>query len=121
MCNVNAYGEPLEPPIAFSANMEDLLVIALAQRREIPIVARLSPQKLARHQATPSQMENMVDAWRRNFSSWMSTRSLDEYWDLRNQHRNQDAHQFRHRLFRAHLRLQVPAEEAYRAANSSIP
>ena len=97
---MNAYGERLEQPIALSAKMEDLLVIALAQRREVARAAGLSPQKLAHHQATPSQMEDMIDAWRRNVSSWMSTRSLDEHWDLRDQHRDQDANQFAHRLFR---------------------
>ena len=65
MCNVNAYGERLEQPIALSAKMEDLLIIALAQRREIAVAAGLSPQKLAHHQATPSQMEDMIDAWRK--------------------------------------------------------
>ena len=79
--------------------MEDLLHVVLAKRREIAAAAGLSHKKLAHHQATPSQMKDMTNAWRNNVSSWMSTRNLDEYWDLRDQHRNQDAHQFAHRRF----------------------
>ena len=97
--DVNAYVERLEQPIPLSVKMEDLLNIVLAQRRKIAAAASLSHKELAHHQATPSQMKDMINAWRKNVSSWMSTRSLDQYQGLRDQKRNQDANQFAHKRF----------------------
>ena len=74
LCFVNASGDNLEQPSPLSLKTEYLLHVVLAQRREIAAAAGLGDKKLAHHQATPSQMKDMINAWRKNVSSWMSTR-----------------------------------------------
>ena len=79
--------------------MEELLRVVLVQRRKIATKAGLSRHQLARHQPTLSQMRDLINAWRKDVSSWMSAHSLDKYHNIREQRRNGKARDLSHSRF----------------------
>ena len=83
----------------FSSKMENLLQIALAQRRKIAEAAGLTNKQLLEHRATPSQMQDMMNTWRKDVTEWMSTDNQEKYFGLLDAKQNQKAHQLSKRCF----------------------
>ena len=73
LCFMTSSGYHTAEAIPFSCKMESLLQIALAQRSKIAEAAGLTEEQLLQHRATSSQMQDMMNAWRRDVGAWMST------------------------------------------------
>jgi hypothetical protein len=83
----------------FSSKMENLLQISLERRRTIAEAAGLTDEQLLQHRATPSEMKEMYNSWRRDVRAWMSTDNQEKYFDLLDANRKQRAHQLGKQCF----------------------
>ena len=76
-----------------SLKMEELLRVVTDKRRDIVAAAGLSEESLSHHHATPTEMQDTMNNWRNDVSSWMSTDNQNQYWELKRR-RPLQAHQF---------------------------
>ena len=83
----------------FSCKMENLLQVVLAQRRKIVQAAGLDESQLSQHRATPSQMKTRTNAWRKDVRAWMCPSKCNDYFNLTEAKRHQEAHQLGKRCF----------------------
>ena len=90
---VTSAGTCVPEAIPFSCKMESLILVALTQRQKIGIAAGLTETQLQRHKATPEQMKDMMNNWRKDVTSWMSTENQHWYNQLLRWNRVQQAHQ----------------------------
>ena len=90
---VTSAGTCVPEAIPFSCKMESLILVALTQRQKIAIAAGLTETQLQRHKATPEQMKDMMNNWRKDVTSWMSTENQHWYNQLLRWNRVQQAHQ----------------------------
>ena len=96
---VTSSGYRVPEAMPFSSNMENLLHVALARRRTIAEAAGLTEEQLLQHRATRSQMKETMNNWRTDVRAWMSTDNQEQYFDLLNANRNQEAHQLGKQCF----------------------
>ncbi len=85
--------------MSFSSKMENLLRISLERRRTIAEAAGLTDEQLLQHRATPSEMKELYNTWRRDVRAWMSTDNQEKYFDLLDANRSQRAHQLGKQCF----------------------
>ena len=93
LCYIDGYGEHFDRPMPLSLKMEELLRVVTDKRRDIVAAAGLSEESLSHHHATPTEMQDIMNNWRNDVSSWMSTDNQNQYWELKRR-RSQKAHQF---------------------------
>ena len=85
--------------MSFSAKMENLLRISLERRSLIAKAAGLTSEQLLQHRASPSEMKDMYNDWRRDVRAWMSTDNRERYFDLLSAGKRQKAHQLGKQCF----------------------
>ena len=83
---VTSAGTHVPEAIPFSCKMESLILVALTQRQKIGIAAGLTETQLQYHTATPDEMRDMMNSWRKDVRAWMSTESQEKYFELLENH-----------------------------------